>query len=514
MNYTYEQRKKAIELYIRYDFNVAAVIRELGYPSRNMIYVWYKEYKESGDLKPDSDKRKKYTKEQRTAAVEYYMTHGQSISKTISALGYPKKTLLNEWVNEDIPRSKQKRYCKTGGVLLRYSLEEKEEAVKDYCTGAKTASQISKEYKISYNTVKLWRKQLLLEESKLMTPKKFSEDISSMTFSELQEEKKKLEAEIFQLRLERDILEKAAEIIKKDQGISLQKLKNQEKAVLIDALRPKYRLKTLLQALNMSKSSYCYQHNKIQKPDKYASLRIHVKEAFEEGRHTYGYRRIYLSLKKSGIVVSEKVIRKIMKQDNLMVSVIKKRKYNSYKGEITPAVDNVINRNFHADYPNKVWLTDITEFHIPAGKVYLSPIIDCFDGLPVAWSIGTSPDARLVNTMLDEAIQTLNENEHPIVHSDRGAHYRWPGWIERMDAAELTRSMSKKGCSPDNAACEGFFGRIKNEMFYNRSWTEISIESFIEQLNDYIQWYATKRIKASLHGMSPLEYRANLGLVS
>ena len=93
-------------------------------------------------------------------------------------------------------------------------------------------------------------------------------------------------------------------------------------------------------------------------------------------------------------------------------------------GEISPAVDNLVARDFHADAPNKKWLTDLTEFHIPAGKVYLSPIIDCFDGLAVSWTIGTRPDAELVNTMLDNAIGILQDGETPIVHSDRGGHYR------------------------------------------------------------------------------------------
>ena len=88
------------------------------------------------------------------------------------------------------------------------------------------------------------------------------------------------------------------------------------------------------------------------------------------------------------------------------------------------------------------WLTDITEFSIPAGKVYLSPMIDCFDGMLVSWKIGTSPDANMVNSMLDTAVLSLNEDEHPIVHSDRGSHYRWQGWINRMDKFLLTRSMS------------------------------------------------------------------------
>lgn len=164
------------------------------------------------------------------------------------------------------------------------------------------------------------------------------------------------------------------------------------------------------------------------------------------------------------------------------------------------------------DHPNEKWLTDITEFHIPAGKVYLSPLIDCFDGMPVSWTIGTSPDAELVNTMLDEGIKTLSGEERPLVHSDRGAHYRWPGWIERMEKAGLTRSMSKKGCSPDNSACEGFFGRMKNEMFYGYSWQDISIDQFIATVDEYMHWYAEKRVKVSLGGLSPLEYRRKLGI--
>ena len=72
--------------------------------------------------------------------------------------------------------------------------------------------------------------------------------------------------------------------------------------------------------------------------------------------------------------------------------------------------------------------------------------------------------------------------------------------------------MSKKGCSPDNSACEGFFGRLKNEMFYGRNWNGVSIEQFIDELNHYMHWYAEDRIKMSLGGMSPLEYRRSLGL--
>ena len=301
-------------------------------------------------------------------------------------------------------------------------------------------------------------------------------------------------------------------MLKKDEGVSLPALTNREKTIVIDALRPQYKLKNLLSVLDMAKSSYCYQAAALRAPDKYAATRARVKEIFCASSKRYGYRRIYISLKRENITVSEKVVRRIMLEENLVVPFVKIKKYSSYVGEVTPAVKNLVNRDFHADAPNKLWLTDITEFHIPAGKIYLSPMIDCFDGLPVTWTIGTSPSAELANTMLDTAIASLNAGEHPIVHTDRGGHYRWPGWIDRMDAAGLIRSMSKKGCSPDNAACEGFHGRLKNEFFYNRDWRDTTIDSFIDQLDAYIHWYSEKRIKISLGGMSPLEYISSLGL--
>jgi len=164
--------------------------------------------------------------------------------------------------------------------------------------------------------------------------------------------------------------------------------------------------------------------------------------------------------------------------------------------------------------PNQKWLTDITEFSIPAGKIYLSPIVDCYDGALPSWTIGTNPDAALVNTMLDNAIATLKPGERPIVHSDRGCHYRWPGWISRMKMFGLTRSMSKKGCSPDNSACEGLFGRLKNEMFYCHDWRNVTIDGFINILTEYLVWYNNDRIKMSLGGLSPMAYRQKQRLLA
>jgi len=324
-----------------------------------------------------------------------------------------------------------------------------------------------------------------------------------------------LQRDIRNLQLEHDLLKKANDLLKKDLGVDLQLLSNREKTMLIDALKEEYGLTCLLGRLVLTRSSYFYHRSRMRAADKYAEVRCLITEIFESNHRAYGYRRIQGSMAKQQVFVSEKVVRRLMKQESLHAVRPKRRRYHSYMGEISPAPENIINRDFHAAAPNEKWLTDISEFHIPAGKVYLSPMIDCFDGMVVSWSIGASPNANLVNTMLDAAIETVADGtDKPIVHSDRGGHYQWPGWLSRIAKASLTRSMSRKACSPDNAACEGFFGRLKTEMFYPRNWRSTTIAQFIEELDAYIRWYNEKRIKSSLGYLSPIEYRESLGLVT
>lgn len=522
--YTYEQRKKAVELYIKFGFSLRAVIRELGYPtSEQSIRNWYKEYQEKGELHQEYSSPNQYSIEQKEAAVKHYLEHGKCISRTVRMLGYPSRQLLREWIKVVAPDTL--RPCKSDTASIYLSQSQKEQAVVDLCTRQKSAEEVAADYGVTRNALYYWKKKLLpKEKAQEMAVKKAPpqaqssrEELETQVFeleakvAQLTQQAEELQRQVHRLDLEKAILETAAEVLKKDQGISISTLTNREKAIVINALRERFPLHELLPAIKMAKSSYCYQAN-VMKHDKYASLRNAVRQAFEDSKSSYGYRRIHVVVTAGGKIISEKVIRRLMKEEGLAVHSVKRKKYSSYQGEISPAVENVVARDFHADHPNEKWLTDITEFHIPAGKVYLSPLIDCFDGMPVSWTIGTSPDADLVNSMLDEGIKTLADDEKPLVHSDRGAHYRWPGWIDRMDKAGLTRSMSKKGCSPDNSACEGFFGRLKNEMFYGYSWQDVSIEQFIDAVDEYMHWYVEKRVKMSLGGLSPLEYRRKLGI--
>ena len=425
-----------------------------------------------------------YSLEERMRAVQLYIQSGCNERTVIRELGYPSHTALRNWYKEYIGKG---RFHASSAPKPHYTEQEKEAAVAYFEANKTSLTQTCRA--LGYPSRYVLRKWIL-EMAPTLLVKKAKPCISEKTLVRCSQDQKLAAVEAMLVEGQ---------------------LNNRKKAEVIDAMRPVYRLNDLLKLFRISKSSYFYCIHAASH-DKYADLREKIHSTFNSVDGRYGYRRVHASLKRSGIVVSEKVIRRLMKEDGLIVYCAKRKKYSSYSGEISPEVGNIVNRNFQADAPNTKWLTDITEFSLPAGKVYLSPIIDCFDGLAVSWSIGTSPSAELVNTMLDDAVRHLNAGEHPIIHSDRGAHYRWPGWIARMNAAGLIRFMSKKSCSPDNSACEGFFGRLKNEMFYSRSWRDVSLDEFIACLDRYIQWYNNDRIKESLGWMSPVEYRQGLGL--
>jgi len=176
-------------------------------------------------------------------------------------------------------------------------------------------------------------------------------------------------------------------------------LTNREKTILVVSLRPAHKRRDLLEVVALAKAGHRYQVRALAKLDKYAGLRIRICEIFHDSCGRYGYRRIHSVLRAEETTVSEKVVCRIMAEEDLKACRPKKRGYSSYKGEISDAPENLVNRDFRADAPNEIWLTDITEFSIPAGKACLSPIIDCFDGKVVASTMSASPNAGLVNPL-------------------------------------------------------------------------------------------------------------------
>jgi transposase InsO family protein/transposase-like protein len=327
-----------------------------------------------------------------------------------------------------------------------------------------------------------------------------------------------LEREVTELRMELDVLKEAVGLLKKDHGVDLEDLSNIERFLVVDVLKGRWPVKSLCALLGLARS--CYYYHLSRQPMRAIKAEVRrakgeaLRAVFAENWEAYGYRRLHDALNAEGGKVCEWLVRSLMGELGVRPKTPRKRKYSSYMGETGPAAPNLLERDFHAVVPGVRLLTDITEFALSDGKLYLSPVIDCYDGKVLTYTMGGRPDAQLVNTMLVQLRAVLPEGARPTIHSDQGCHYQWPGWIRLMKEYKWTRSMSRKGCSPDNSACEGFFGRLKNEVFHNRDHRDATVAEFEKTLASYIEWHDTTRIKRSLGSRSPDQHRRSLGLTA
>ena len=524
-----EQRRIAIETFIRFDHSHADTIAELGYPTRHSLRAWYKDYLEHGEVRPPKRQREpKFTLEMRRAAVDYYLAHGKSLARTMRKMGYPaSREYLCDWIDELAPG--QRKYRGPNPKAGPVPLAEKIQAVAEPGSRSGTAAEVAEKHGVSRTAPYVWRREMMgddvgdTEEKGVPVSREYDDlpDDIEVLRDMLREAKMRLR----RVQLELEVRQATLEMVKKDQGADPEPLTNEEKAAMVEALRAEYRLCEILPVAGMAESSceYARRARAGGEAEGRAAARKAVIEAFEAGGGTYGYRRVYAQVNADagdGAAMGGRTVRGIMRDEGLVACAAKKkRRYSSYEGEISEAPENLPRderggHRFHADEPNELWVTDVTEFRIPAGKAYLSPIVDCFDGMPLSWSISTSPDAEMANSSLLGACKWLNEGDHPKIHSDRGCHYRWPGWIRICDENGLVRSMSRKGCSPDNARCEGFFGRLKIEFFHGCDWTGVTLEEFMGMLDAYLRWYRDVRIKGDLDYRSPMQYRRDLGLAA
>jgi putative transposase len=242
----------------------------------------------------------------------------------------------------------------------------------------------------------------------------------------------------------------------------------------------------------------------MNRPDKYSEVKEVIQQIFDEHRGRYGYRRITLELRNRGYLFNHKTVLRLMKELGLkcLVRIIK---YRSYRGKVGKIAPNILQRDFKASKPNEKWVTDITEFHLFGEKLYFSPILDLFNSEVVAYQIERRPVLPLVTRMLDKAFTCLKEGDTPILHSDQGWHYQMKKYKQALKEHQITQSMSRKGNCLDNAVIENFFGLLKSELLYLQEFE--SMEHFIQELEDYIEYYNHKRIKEKLKGLSPVDYR-------
>lgn len=254
----------------------------------------------------------------------------------------------------------------------------------------------------------------------------------------------------------------------------------------------------------MARSTYYY-HAGNPKIGPYSSIRARIGEIYAQNNKRYGYRRITMQLRNEGSLINHKTVQKLMGEMGLKAKR-KRQKYHSYKGEIGKIAPNVLQRDFYASAPNMKWTTDVTEVKIKDRKLYLSPILDMFNGEIISYTISDHPDLKMVTSMLDKAFKREPKLNGLIFHSDQGWHYQHLRYQKMLKDNGIVQSMSRKGNCLDNAMMENFFGLMKNELLYLRQWD--CIKQFKEELKKYIDYYNNDRIKLRLNGKSPVKYRA------
>lgn len=256
----------------------------------------------------------------------------------------------------------------------------------------------------------------------------------------------------------------------------------------------------------MARSSFYYYAKQFKKTDKYESIKSQIQSIYYKHKGRLGYRRITLVIRREGLLINHKTVLRLMREMNLK-SIIRVKKYKSYKGDQGKIALNILDREFIATAPNQKWATDVTEFNVQGEKLYLSPLIDLYNQEIISYEISERPTFKSIVNMLDKAWSKVKKTKGLLIHSDQGWQYQMKQYQYILAQKGIVQSMSRKGNCLDNAVIENFFGTLKSELYYLKKYT--SRNQLKKEIEEYIQYYNKDRIKSNLKGMSPIEYRAH-----
>ncbi len=261
--------------------------------------------------------------------------------------------------------------------------------------------------------------------------------------------------------------------------------------------------------MDIPEATYHYHIKQMHQEDPDEAWKTLILNIFEKHEGRYGYRRIHAELKAVGHNINHKKVQRIMTELNLKCDkFIRKSRYKSYKGTVGKVAKNLLNRRFNTPNPLQKLVTDVTEFKCTENeKLYLSPIMDLYNGEIIGFSMSKRPTLDFVLDSLKQALPVIHERAiyRTTIHSDQGWHYQHNTWVTTLKQNKIFQSMSRKATCADNAAMENFFGLLKQEMYYGEDL--ISYGALQKKIEKYINYYNNDRIKQKLAGMSPVKYR-------
>ena len=287
---------------------------------------------------------------------------------------------------------------------------------------------------------------------------------------------------------------------------SLNTTKNKNIYLTIKELSKKYSVKKLCIIAKVQRSSYYKWLNRKESVNEVFNQKLLklIEKNYEESGAILGYRQMTIKLnRENDFKINEKRVLRLMRIKNLKSVCRKKRKnYIKCKPEIT--AENVLNREFKSNKFGEKWLTDVTEMKYGTTKVYLSAILDLSDKSIVAYNIARSNNNDLVFKNFDIAREKF-PNVKPIFHSDRGIQYTSVLFRKKLNDAGMTQSMSRISRCIDNGPMEAFWGTLKSEMYYLKTFK--TYDELVTAIKQYIEYYNMKRYQKRLGRVTPIEFR-------
>lgn len=278
----------------------------------------------------------------------------------------------------------------------------------------------------------------------------------------------------------------------------------------VDQNKHRYPVRVLCRVLQVSHSGYYAWRGRAESERSRTNRRllVEIRAIHRASRRTYGSIRIKRELLKKGLTCSRNRVARLMRLHGIRAKQARKYKLTTDSNHTRPVAQNVLDRNFRTDHPNRVWVSDISYIRTRQGWLYLAVVLDLFSRRVVGWSMQSTADRELVLTALEMALRRRRPAGGLLHHSDRGSQYASKDYGKLLEKHGAVPSMSRKGDCWDNAVAESFLRTLKVECVYDYNFR--TRREAKDVIFDYIEsFYNTKRLHSTLDYVSPDEYENN-----
>jgi len=259
---------------------------------------------------------------------------------------------------------------------------------------------------------------------------------------------------------------------------------------------------------------YAWKKNPLsRRAEKDAKLRPIIQRTFDTYKGIYGSPRITVEVKAQGHRANHKQVERLMQEMGLNARPPKRHVVTTNSKHGDPIAPDLLQQHFSAEKPNEKWVGDMTYIETGEGWLYLATVLDLYSRKIVGWAFSDSLATPIVSDALAMAVQQRKPTGSLIFHSDRGCQYASATYRTALTLANITPSMSRKGCCYDNAVAESFFHSLKTEWvrgrcYATRATAQLSIFSYIETFYNRVRRHST------INYLSPNDYELQAGIAA